>query len=541
MAGMSSATDVLVVGAGPTGLTMACELARHGVPCRLVDKAAAPSDKSKSLAVQARTMEVFEDVGVVDQALAAGEKARGLNIYVNDRLAVHLNLATLDSPYPFVLILEQSETERILEQHLNSLGVTVERQMELSGFTQDAAGVTATLRHVDGRQETVWTPWLVGCNGAHSTVRHVLGFPFKGARYEEELWLADVRLRWPLPPGEGHVFWGKSGILAAIPMRGGYHRVIAWSEETKVGAHQALSLAEVQAVADSLGPPGMVLSDPIWLASFRIHRRMVRHLRQGRVFLAGDAAHIHRPAGGQGMNTGIQDAYNLAWKLALVHAGKAHLSLLDSYQAERHPVAAAVLRGTNFFTRLVLLRNRALRSVRNRLLPLIMSRPHVQQRVRNLLSELTVNYRRSPTVGEHGAGPGPSAGDRAPDARLLNPATRAPIRLFEVLRGTRHALLLLGGTEPTVEGDRALVSLARSVRERYGQLIAAHLIVAGEAPPSGLDRDGSLFLDPGHSLHNRYGAGMPCLYLIRPDGYVGYRSQPADAERLFAYLKTIFV
>ena len=537
--------DVLVVGAGPTGLVMACELARHGVRCRIVDKAAVRSDKSKALGVQARTLEVFESLGIVEKAIAAGHLAEGINIYAGGKKAC-LSLEGLESPYPFVLILEQSETEQILEDRLRALGGTVERQVDVPSFKQDGEGITTTLLHAGGREETVRSGWLVGCDGAHSSIRHTLGVPFEGAPYPEELWLADVRMESSLPRDQLHAFWGK-GVVALVPMRGGYHRIIAWSRETNAG-HGDPTLQEIQAIVHSVGPPWVVLSDPIWLASFRIHRRMVQEMRQGRVFLAGDAAHIHSPIGGQGMNTGIQEAYNLAWKLALVRGGHAGPALLDSYQEERHPVAASVLRGTNFLTRLVLMHNPILRAARNLALPFIMSRTSVQQQARDMISEIGINYRRSPIVGEswfpadmeRDFSAGPTAGDRAPDAPAVGLSFPATTRLFQLLRGTEHVLLLFGGAHSTAQGYRQLAETGHKVQQRYSGLITVHLVAGDTMPGIGLDWYGSVVLDKGLILHRRYGAVSPCLYLIRPDGYVAYRNRPVQLEAVENYLRRIF-
>jgi len=542
-------TDVLVVGAGPTGLVMAAELTRHGARCRIIDQASAPSDNSKALGVQSRTLEVFEDMGVVNEAIARGVKVYGMNVYAADRQIVHLRLDELKAPYPFVLSLEQSETERILERHLQGLGVAVEREVQLTGFTQLDEGVTARLRYADGRDEEAQALWLVGCDGAHSTVRHSLDLPFEGAPYEERFALADVRLTDSWSDDEVHAFLADDGILAAVPMNHGRYRLVATLlGEASVGRETGPTLEEFQALVDSRGPADMVLSDPVWLAEFRIHRRIVPHLRVGRVFLAGDAAHIHSPVGGQGMNTGIQDAYNLAWKLALTLAGKGHPSLLDSYHQERHPIAKSVLRGTDFFTRVILLRNPLAQRLRNLVWSFLASRKRIQERILTGVSELGVNYRRSPIVGEHrarlargGFAAGPAPGDRAPDATVVNPSTGATMRLFELLRGTEHVLLLFGGAEPIPEIYQTLETIGRTSLDRYGSDIAVYLVVAGTQRPAGFGWQGSTLLDPELSLHHRYGAGSNCLYLVRPDGYVGFRSRPADKVRLHGYLERIFV
>jgi len=560
----SGAPDVLVVGAGPTGLTLACELARHGISVRIIDQAEAPSDTSKALGMHARTLEAFETMGVAEELVAKGVKVHGVNNYANGKRIVHLSMDELETRYPYVLSLPQSETERTLAQLLGRLGGSVGRPIQLSGFSQDQGGVTATLRHADARQEEVRARWLVGCDGAHSMVRKALGLPFEGSRYEEAFMLADVRLEWELPDDEAHAFFSPDGIVATIPLPGGQHRLIldvpqemADRDRTEVG------FEHVRAIMDSRGLGWVRAHDPTWVATFRIHRRMVPSFRVGRVFLAGDAAHIHSPVGAQGMNLGIQDAVNLAWKLALVTRGVGKPILLDSYQAERHPIAAATVSGTDLATRVVTLRNPVGQALRNQLAGFLSSLEVVQHRLTRAVSGLVVNYRRSPIVAEYRAGlldtvmgdaaaaetprvsdwrdfgAAPAAGDHAPDGPVFPPGGDASARLFELLRTPRHTLLLFDGRAATAAGYRNLAEIARRVRDRYRDLVVAHIVVPRDAPPQGLAWDGSVLLDPEGDLHHRYGAGSESLYLIRPDGYVGYRSQPADGERFFPYLDSI--
>ena len=561
-----STPDVLVVGAGPTGLTMACELARHGVSLRIIDQADAPSDQSRAPAVHSRTLEALETMGIADELVAKGVQVHGVNIYANRQRIVHLSMDELDTRYPYVLSVPQSETERTLGRLLSRLGGKVERPLQLTGFTQEEDGVTATLRHPDARQEEVRARWLVGCDGAHSMVRKGLGLPFEGSRYDEAFMLADVRLEWGLPDDEAHAFLTPDGVVAAIPLPGGRHRLILdvpgeGAEEDQAG----VSLEQFRAVLDSRGLAAVRVSDPTWIATFRIHRRLVLSFRVGRVFLAGDAAHIHSPVGGQGMNLGIQDAVNLAWKLALVTRGAGRPVLLDSYQAERHPIAAATVSGTDLATRVVTLRNPIAQALRNQLAGFLSSLEVVQHRLTRAVSGLVLNYRRSPIVAEYRAGllsiltmdaasaetprlsdwrdfgAAPSAGDHAPDGRVSLRGSDARVRLFELLRTPRHTLVLFDGRAATTAGYRNLAEIGQRVRNRYGSLIAVHILLPSAARPEALHWDGSTLLDPEGDLHHRYGAASESLYLIRPDGYVAYRSQPADADRLFAYLTSIFL
>ncbi len=547
MAVPQNSLTALVVGAGPTGLMMAAELARHGVPCRIIDKLPHASTTSKALALHARTLEVFEQIGIVEEVLHQGLKLHGMSVHADGRRIMHISLDNLPGPYPFILSLPQSETERILNNHLERLGIQVERQVELVSFTQDEQAVIVTLRHADGREETVTTSWLIGCDGAHSTVRHILNIPFTGAPYPEAFALADVHIQWPLPDDEAYIFLQQDGLLAVFPMRGGRCRLIV-ETAAEAGEEQMPdpTLEDIQRYLNTFAPAGSIASDPAWLAAFRSHLRHAEQTRQGRVFLVGDAAHIHSPAGGQGMNTGLQDAHNLAWKLALVNAGHSPASLLDTYQIERQPVAESVMRMSDLMIKGATLRGPISQQIRNRLVPLLVQQDFIQQRITSQIAELSINYRKSPIVAEHHGGHfsrghligGPRAGDRAPDAApLLRPD--GTTRLFEMLRGTKHTLLLLAEAESNGTSYQRLAALADEISAQYGQQINSYLVAAGDKAPVGLTSRASIVLDPELALHHRYGAASECLYLIRPDSYIAFRSYPADADSLHDYLKTV--
>ncbi len=305
--------QVLVVGAGPVGLTMASELARYGVRVRIIDKAPQRTDKSKALAVWSRTLELLDRAGCANDFIAAGNKVDAANIVAANKLIARVSLAEVKSPYPYALMLPQSDTERLLDDHLNRLGVHIERQVELVQFAAGEQGVEATLRSASGSEERLTVDWLIGCDGAHSTIRHGLGMSFSGSTLDTDWLLADVHLKaFPFPPSELATYWHEDGVLVALPISPGRYRVIADLGPSTGALPASPTLDEVQGVLDQRGPGRLVAYDPIWLSAFRINERKVPDYRSGRVFVAGDAAHVHSPAGGQGMNTGMQDAFNLA-------------------------------------------------------------------------------------------------------------------------------------------------------------------------------------------------------------------------------------
>ncbi|MGI9087400.1 MAG: FAD-dependent monooxygenase [Chthoniobacterales bacterium] len=515
---------LLIVGAGPVGLMMACELARHGVPCRIIDQAAERSQTSKALGVFPRTLEVFEATGVIDQALAAGTKIFALNIRHGEKELVRIDLSTVASPYPFVFSLPQSETERILIEHLDSLGVEVERNLELTGLTQTDTSVQALVRHADGRAETIETPWLLGCDGAHSATRHALGMEFEGAPYDESFVLADVRAESSLPKNEIHLFFSDEGLFALFPFKGERARLIAnIPPESREQDLPEPTMEDMQRIAERRGPRDLRVSDAVWISRFHISHRKVADFRKIRVFLAGDAAHIHSPAGGQGMNTGIQDSFNLAWKLALVVRGRAPAALLASYSSEREPIAKGVLNLTDRITRFATITNPVAKTARDLLLPLVTGIDFLEEKFADRISELTVNYRSSTIVENHGKG-AVRAGDRAPDGELRDASGRSR-RLFELFHEPGHHLLCFlgnGARDPGVVPDLGTEMPVLRIARGLG------LTSAGELR----DITGAV-----HANYDLLGGG---LIVVRPDGYIGFRSERFDFAALQNYLGKIF-
>ena len=518
----STSGPVVVNGAGPVGLTMACELARRGIAVRIFDKTKEASRQSRALAIFPRTLEVFSTMGMADEVLAEGQQLGSICLYNDTRQLTRMDFGNIDSPYRFVIALPQSRTEAILAKRLEALGVTVERQMELTAMEQEPGCVRARYRHADGTEETLEAAWLLGCDGAHSSVRHLMSMTFQGAQYDEEFLLADVKVESDLPEDEAHLFFTKAGVFAYFPFKGGRGRLIADQRPGTKHAGEEPTLEEIAEIAKQRCFQPMVLSDPAWKAWFRISHRMVERYGSGRVYLAGDAAHIHSPAGGQGMNTGIQDAFNLAWKLGLVAQGIASPRLLESYETERMPVARSVVNLTDRMTRTATARNPAIQHLRNVLVPLVSGIRFVKEAVAERLSEVAIDYRGTPWVENHGLGP-VHAGDRAPDVVLFDRAAGLERRLFELLKAPGFVLLAFEGYEGPAAGQEILRGLPGKIYRimRPGQ----------EQTPGALE-------DRDCRARMVYGAGEEgLLVLIRPDGYVGYRG--ANSAGLSGYAERL--
>ncbi len=536
--------DVLVVGAGPVGLTMAAALERQGVAWRLVEKEARPTDKSKALVVWARTLELLDPLGLAEVFVAAGRKISGGSIYADHKRVVHFGLTGSESPFGFPLMIPQNETERLLTENLARQGKQVEREVELVTFRELEDCVEATLRHVDGREETVRAAWLVGCDGAHSTVRHTLGMEFTGHAEPNDWMLADVHIEGPLSTEEVSVFWHEKGVLAFFPIGRDRFRMIAdlgaADESTR---RPEPTLADVQAKLAESGPGALTATDPVWLANFRINERKVADYRRGRVMLAGDAAHIHSPAGGQGMNTGMQDAFNLAWKLALVVRGVGQAEpLLASYSVERSAVGDQVLKAAEQFTTIATLRNPIAQAIRNHLAPIVTSFQFVQDKIRHQWWETSINYRESPLSAEDGTSYGDAlrAGDRMPDIKLDGVAGGEASTLFKELDPTRHTLLLLPSGKDE-QSSAELVEIAESVREKFPGVFQTLMILQreGVAALTGAGASSTeltVWRDVEESLYSALGVTGDALVWVRPDGYIGYRCEPASEEKLCGYL-----
>ena len=520
----AAALDVLVVGAGPTGLALAAQLSQYGVRYRIIDAHPDRVHESRALAVQPRTLEVLAPFGIADEMVERGNPAVTVRLHSGRRsVPVALgNIGIADTAYPYLLFLSQAETERILARHLEQAGVLVERGVRLDSTDLTAAQPACRLCHADGRTETVTARYVVGCDGAHSTVREQAGIEFRGAPYPQTFVLADLEVD-GLHPGNVHAYLTGPNLLFFFPLgTPATWRMLAIRQPHHPASD--VTVPELQELVAAHTTEPLRLRDPLWMTDFRIHLRGASSYRSGPVFLAGDAAHIHSPAGGQGMNTGIQDAANLGWKLGLVTTGQADPALLDTYETERAPVGRAVLRYTNRLFTLATTNNPIARLTRTRVVPLIAPLPLRSKRLRaaafRTISELAVGYRNSPASieGQHAPRRGPHAGDRLPNAPIIH--NGQPGTLHDILRQPRYHLLLCGPLNGWPAEDT----------HRTSGPVSVHRLSKQAGPDVLHDHDGTalhrLGVAPSHSAH----------YLIRPDGHIGYRASGTDLAGARAYL-----
>jgi 2-polyprenyl-6-methoxyphenol hydroxylase-like FAD-dependent oxidoreductase len=510
--------SVLVVGSGPTGLTLACDLTRRGVPCRIIDQAPRHFAGSRAKGLMPRTLEVLDDLGVIGSVLASGGPFPPFRGYAGDKVLWDRSIheiagfpklkPTPDVPYTDFWMLPQWRLEEILRGRLAQLGIRVELATELIGFIRDDDGVTATLAHPRGT-ELVRTRYLVGADGGRSLVRKALGVSFLGETDESDRSIiADVRAD-GLDREHWHQ-WTNPGAppnrvsLCPLPGTNAFQFVAPITTDDVPEP----SLEALQKIFDERsGCANVQLHDMSWSTVYRVNVRLADHFRVGRVFLAGDAAHVHSPAGGQGLNTGVQDAYNLGWKLGAALAGATE-ELLDSYEAERLPVAAAVL---GFSAKLHQQRfhHRAEAG----------EGPDLNQDV----YQLNLNYRSSPLSRDERQTPGRlRAGDRAPDAPCVD-AAGTTVRLFDRFRGPHWSLLAFGAT-------RAV--LVAAVNERYGTRMRAWTVVRPGVPV-----DGASLTDIEGHIHRIYDVEAGTAVLVRPDGYVGLITREGSVDDVCAYLR----
>jgi 2-polyprenyl-6-methoxyphenol hydroxylase-like FAD-dependent oxidoreductase len=474
-------TDVLIVGAGPVGLFLANECARRGLRWRLIEAQSQQSIHSKALAIFPRTLEIFDMAGVVTPFIEAANRVTSVALMVPERLLAHIPFTPEESPFPFIAMVPQNVTEKLLADELRHKGGSIEYDTAFVSANQQGGAVSVTVAK-EGKSVQFRASFVVGCDGAHSSVRKALGLPFLGGEYEDTFMLADIETNDILPADQLQLCPSEFGPLAIFPMSADRRRIVATIERPE---GDAPSLELVQKILRQRAPRGLETHKVYWSSYFRIHHRNVAQMRVGRIFLAGDAAHIHSPFGGQGMNTGLQDVWNLAWKFDLLLQGRGNERLLDSYSSERLPVIKQVIKTTDFLTKVMGTPNKFAQALRNTVLPVVSRLAPFQHAFVQTLSELAVAYPGSAIVD--------GSGKRYFDESMCGG------------KGIRSRFLMMIG--PDTESSTREV--AKQLFESFRDIV---------------------------EFRSSRNAGVT---LVRPDGYIAYSGQPRDLAPALASVRSL--
>jgi 2-polyprenyl-6-methoxyphenol hydroxylase-like FAD-dependent oxidoreductase len=499
---MRTRCDVLIVGAGPTGLVLALWLTKLGVKVRIIDKTAEPGTTSRALAVHARTLELYRQLDLADFVLAHGHKVPAVCFWIKGDRRARVSFEEVGAdltPYSFRQIFPQDEHERLLIARLEEIGVSVERRTELLGYDDDGARIVAHLRTSDGRDEQCQAAYIAGCDGAHSVVRQTMGIGYPGATYRQLFYVADVEASGPAIDGELHADLDEADFLAVFPLAGkGRARLIGTVRDERADRADTLKFEDVSSrIIDNLK---VRIERVNWFSTYHVHHRVADHFRSGRAFLLGDSAHIHSPAGGQGMNTGIGDAINLAWKLRAVLAGGAPDKLLDSYEVERIAFARRLVKTTDRVFSLATAEGRLADLIRMRIVPVVIPAVAKLDAWREWLfrtvSQVMLNYRGGP-LSEGQAG--------------------------DVLGGDRLPWVAVEGAD----NYRPLVAMTWQIHV-YGSPSA-------QLTAWCRDHDMSLHVFAWRAQHGEAGLARDALYLLRPDTYVALADKSGSADAVQRY------
>jgi 2-polyprenyl-6-methoxyphenol hydroxylase-like FAD-dependent oxidoreductase len=520
-----SKTDVLITGAGPTGLLMACQLAMRHIAFQIIDKTEDHTTQSRALVIHARSLEIFGQMGIAEQLLRQGKIAKAANLLFNGKRKLRLEFSDIGTnltDFPFLLILEQSKTEKILNDFLEKFGQRVERNTELVDFSQHPTGATAIVQSKNGELKQVDAKWLVGADGAHSRVREKLGIPFLGNTYQQSLFVLDCEVNLNFPPDEMYLSFSDETFAGFFPMTNGRCRIIGLVPDEFAGSEE-ITFEQINRNFSKQTQLNITLQNPEWIAKYLSHHRVVNAFHQGRCFLAGDAAHIHSPVGAQGMNTGLQDAYNLAWKLALVIEGKATEPLLDTYHQERMAIAKGLVKTTDRAFHFVTSEDQLLKVFRLQvfpfvaklILPIAQKLTFVKKMAFTRISEIGLHYRNSILSKQDISS--------SFSKTKLQPGDRVPYNILrKEFTDGNHFHLLLFSKKALVEGA---VEEYKEACQPYGDLIQIHQVP---------------YYDKTKDIYQQFGIQQEGIYLIRPDSYIAYRSQSSEAEKLKSYLKSVF-
>jgi len=526
--------DVLVVGAGPTGLLLASELARRGVGVRLIEKRTSPAEHSRALAVLPRTMEMMDQLGLANAFMNTSYQAKGICFYGRDRKeAFRSSMNDLSSEFPFFLLLPQTETENILVNHARKAGVEIERGVGFVSMVQKGQGVLAALERTDGATEEINASYVVGCDGSRSAVRQAAGLEFQGGGYGQSWLLADVVLDPGLDRNWMHGFTSMDGPIFFFPLPNSIWRIVLLRKRGE-SATTEISMNDIVEILKKNHLGHLRARGPSWLAGFGIQHRRTVHIRTGRVFLCGDAAHVHSPAGGQGMNMGLGDAFNLGWKLAHVIHGNAQDEILDSYEEERTPVINSVMRMTDQMTKLITATDGPRVWIREWILPIV-AKMGLAAKMAMRLSQLSLGYPHSSIVLPGKVAAGAKPGERVPPLSFSDLATKRASRTPDLFGKGKIVFLVMPDLGIGSEGMREVI-------DRRSDLIDWHwMINKGAGRPTEARIGESVWVDEEGKVRQELGVEKhPSYALLRPDGIVMARGELCETQLMQDFLCRVF-
>ncbi|MFM9904566.1 MAG: FAD-dependent monooxygenase [Pyrinomonadaceae bacterium] len=506
-------TDVIIIGAGPTGLALACQLIRYGVDFIIIDEKDTTTPYSKAIGVQARTLEIYDQIGLAHKLSSQGAIAEGAKLFAGGKIRGEIDFRDIGrglSPFPGVLIVEQGKHEKLLYEYITSHGVDVRWQTELTTFAQDDAGVTAELRGRDGRAESIEAKYLIACDGAKSPVRHTLGLSFEGSTFERMFYVADVGIDWKYGSGGLFAFLMRDNLLVVFTMDGeNRYRIVGTFPEEFAKDEGDILYEEIEEQIRKDAEIEFDITNVNWFSTYKVHTRHVERFSKGRCFLAGDAAHIHTPAGAQGMNTGIQDGYNLAWKLAFVLKGHADDKLLETYNEERLPNAENLLRTTDRFFNLVANPNPLFAFFRIYIFPFVAKFVSQLYFVRAFvfprISQIAINYRGS-SLSKNDGSFRVKAGDRMPWVQVDGHS------IYDGLKTPQFHLLYFH------DGKGGPGVMDNLIPDNWKERIDAQTF--------------SLYPE----IAEKFGSDGSFVVILRPDNYIGMISDDTSAENIQSYL-----
>lgn len=511
----------MIIGAGPSGLMMACCLAQYGINFRIIDKKSARTSASNAIWIQPRTLEILDQMGMVDKFIRKGQTCDAINLYADGESLAKLSLKHINAIYPFILMLAQAESEKLLEEYLNELNYKVEWSIELIDVKYSSETVTATLKHADGTTESITSRWLIASDGANSLVREKCGLHFTGDDLKEQFIVADATIDFShMSKNEIHYFFNPETILGAFPLGDNRYRLVANLHldypRKIITEHEVIEIVQERAHGK------YYVTDVEWISPFWIHSKVAENLQKDNIFLIGDAGHIHSPAGGQGMNMGIQDAYNLAWKLALVSNGKSKPSLLKTYQIERHPIIKATVNQNEYFTKLALNDDNFIIKLKKFGAKLATNNhAHLETMVGEQLTQLDIQYTNSPIIAEQSA----LTGRRIPDT-VIGKTT-----LYRYLSYKQHNILIFTGMNAIKDTLEQCKKVKLDLENKYQGLVKCHIVHKELL-------ENEMVIDTNGKLHEALQIEKPSILVVRPDTYIAYQADNLTIEAIDNLLRT---